>query len=48
MKELKTDKAQALEAYKTAKQNYFNLPNDENWKIFCDAKILCRLLGIII
>ena len=41
-----TDKERALNNYKEAKQNYLSNMTNENWKVFCDAKRVCMLLGV--
>ena len=41
-------KAAALNSFKEARSNYMNNPTPENWKAFCEAKRICRLLGVII
>lgn len=45
-KSLQTNKTNALEAYKTAKQAYLTERSDKNWITFCEAKALCMRLGI--
>ena len=42
------DKEKALAEYKTARETYLSDPSDKNWRIFCDCKRVCRLLGVII
>lgn len=42
---LRTEKADALEIYKLAKNEYLKNRTDENWKKFCDAKMICMRLG---
>lgn len=39
-------KAEALNSYKEAREAYTNNATPENWRTFCDAKRLCRLLGV--
>ena len=41
-----TNKEEAKRAYKEAKAIWQKNMNDENWRRFCDAKRVCRLLGI--
>lgn len=48
IEKLKTQKADALDAYKLAKNEYLNNPTKENWISFCDAKTNCMRLGVII
>lgn len=43
-----TNKKQALDAYREAKKNWQNNMTDENWRKFCDAKRVCKLLGCLI
>ena len=45
-KRIVTSKAKALEDYKEAKKTWQSNMTDENWKRFCDAKRVCRLLGV--
>ena len=45
-KSLQTSKANALEAYKAAKQAYITEKSNKNWIAFCDAKTLCMRLGV--
>lgn len=48
MTNLITEKTNALEAYKQAKEEYLKNSNNENWKKFCDAKKACMYLGVMI
>ncbi len=48
MMNLQESKKNALQAYKEAKNNYLQNMTPENWKAFCDAKINCMKLGVII
>ena len=48
MKDLIKSKENALKAYKDAKKAYLENMTSENWKAFCDAKIVCMKLGVII
>lgn len=41
-------KEQARTAFLEAKAAYMRKQTDENWKAFCDAKLLCRRLGVIV
>lgn len=41
-------KAQALATYKAAKARYLDTMSNADWIAFCDAKRVCRLLGVII
>lgn len=43
---LQESKRNALEAYKIAKRAYLENRTNENWKAFCDAKIVCMKLGV--
>lgn len=45
---LEEKKAQARSAYKAAREAYLSIPTDENWRAFCEAKRLCRLVGVIL
>lgn len=45
---LQESKKSALQAYKEAKNNYLQNTTPENWKTFCDAKMNCMRLGVII
>lgn len=45
IRKLKTTKENALNLYKLAKAEYLANRTDENWKKFCDAKIVCMRLG---
>lgn len=47
-KTLTEQKNEARSAYKAARAAYFDAPTPENWRAFCEAKRLCRLLGVII
>jgi hypothetical protein len=44
----KTDKETALRMYKEFKAKYLESQTAENWRAFCDAKMVCMRLGIII
>ena len=46
IKDLQTQKAEALVMYKMAKTKYFQNQTDDNWRKFCDAKMLCIHLGV--
>ena len=48
MKELNEKKSSALQAYKSAKAAYISNMTPENWKAFCDAKMVCMRLGVLI
>lgn len=41
-------KARARAAYIAARAAYMSSPTGVNWKAFCDAKVLCRRLGVIV
>lgn len=41
-------KNEAKRNYIEARNNYFENRTNENWIAFCDAKILCRRLGVLI
>ena len=41
-----TKKSEALNTYKEAKKRWQEDMTDKNWKAFCDAKRICRLLGV--
>lgn len=43
-----TNKEEAKKQFKETKENYLKNPTNENWIKFCDAKIECRRLGVII
>lgn len=43
-----TNKEEAKKKFKETKENYLKNPTNENWIKFCDAKIECRRLGVII
>ncbi|MCR5753646.1 MAG: hypothetical protein K6G30_02370 [Acetatifactor sp.] len=43
-----TDKQIALEAYKAAKTAYLQDMTQENWIAFCNAKMVCMRLGILL
>ena len=43
-----TNKKQALDDYREAKKNWQNNMTDENWRKFCDARRVCKLLGCLI
>ena len=45
---LNKQKEKALSEYKKARADYMANTSAENWKLFCDAKRCCRLLGCII
>ena len=45
---IQTDKKQALQAYKDTKAAWHADPSRVNWIAFCDAKITCRRLGVLI
>lgn len=47
-KTLTTDKSQALKVYKDTKATWHADPSRDNWIAFCDAKITCRRLGVLI
>lgn len=46
MMNLQENKGNALEAYKEAKKAYLENRTNENWKAFCDAKMVCMKLGV--
>ena len=48
MTDLIKRKENALKAYKEAKKAYLENMTSENWKAFCNAKIACMRLGVII
>ena len=48
MEKLDKLKADALTTFKIAKKEYLQNQTPENWKRFCDAKINCKRLGVII
>lgn len=39
-------KEQALKNYKLAKTRFLEVPTEENWKHFCNAKTICMRLGV--
>lgn len=41
-------KAEALKNYKEARSTYTANATPENWRAFCEAKRVCRLLGVLI
>lgn len=41
-----TNKEEAKRAYKEAKAAWQNNMDEANWRRFCEAKRVCRLLGI--
>lgn len=41
-----TNKEEAKRAYKEAKAAWLENQTNENWIAFCNAKRVCRLLGI--
>lgn len=43
---LEEKKAQVLEDYKEKRDAYMEMPSRENWIAFCDAKRVCRLIGV--
>ncbi len=45
LEKLRTEKVDALAIYKLAKAEYLANRTDENWKKFCDAKMVCMRLG---
>lgn len=45
---LEEKKKEALEKYKETRKKYLDQGTNETWKEFCEAKRLCRLLGVII
>lgn len=45
---LKEKKELALKDYKEARKIYLENATNENWLSFCEAKRICRLLGVII
>lgn len=45
---LEEHKAQARAAFKAAREAYLSAPTSENWRVFCDAKRQCRLVGVIV
>lgn len=45
---LEEQKKIAREEYALAMNTYLNHPTPENWRKFCDSKITCRRLGVII
>lgn len=47
-KTIQTDKRQALQVYKDTKAAWHADPSRDNWIAFCDAKITCRRLGVMI
>lgn len=48
MMNLQESKKNALQAYKEAKNNYLQNMTAENWREFCEAKMNCMRLGVII
>lgn len=44
----RTEKESALNMYKECKAKYLKSQTAENWRAFCDAKVVCMRLGIII
>lgn len=46
--ELESKKAAALAEYRSTRTAWINDPTDANWRNFCDAKRVCRLLGCLI
>lgn len=48
MMNLQEEKKNALQAYKEAKNNYLQNMTPDNWRAFCDAKMNCMRLGVII
>ena len=48
MTDLIKSKENALKAYKEAKKAYLENMTRENWKAFCNSKIVCMRLGVII
>lgn len=45
---METRKMEAKRNYIEAGKNYLANRTNENWIAFCEAKILCRRLGVII
>jgi len=43
---LEEKKAQALKNYKEKRDAYMETISRENWIAFCDAKRVCRLMGV--
>lgn len=41
-------KEKARAAFLAARAVYMDSPTDENWRAFCDAKLLCRRLGVLV
>ena len=48
MMNLQESKKNTVQADKEAKNNYLQNMTPENWRAFCDAKINCMKLGVII
>lgn len=48
MRTLEENKKNTLQIYKEKKNAYLQDMTPENWKAFCDAKIECMRLGVII
>lgn len=48
MMNLNEKKANALEAFKNAREAWMENQSNENWIAFCDAKLMCRRLGILV
>lgn len=48
MTTLDEHKAQARAAFLETKAAYMRDPTEENWKAFCNAKVLCKRLGVLI
>ena len=46
MKSIVTDKEIAKKKYIEAKNAYLKNMTDENWKSFCNAKVICMHLGV--
>lgn len=45
---LEERKNQARTAYLTAREAYMESQTDENWRAFCNAKLVCRRLGVLV
>ena len=45
---METRKNEAKRNYIEARNNYMENRTNENWIAFCNAKILCRRLGVLI
>lgn len=41
-----TNKETALKNYKEAKKAYLENMSNDNWKVFCEAKRICMMLGV--